>query len=760
MGDSLPLTATERHADTLGMEQIGHVQGTDRCADGARWGLSQESPGVSVAIRRGATRRRVQYAEMVARLMTDNSTDSTHHTISWADVHALKGSADPITATAVHRSALAKVASNVGPLQYVLLPTMAVSAIVLRRSVNHGLAAAWVLLAAIAAAMTAFAVRHPRRRASLVEFEPSVVALGSALAVVGTATGFATWVGAAGNHSIAMLLVMFPALGITVGTVSTAGRLDMYLSYVVPTALVGATGEWFGDGTYGRITALLLVLYAVATFALFAAVSRSTLATLRVHEASVRLAADLAEDREALSDAYDQLRVINQQLEHLAFHDPLTGLYNRRGTLEALEQRLNASDGRPVALLFCDLDRFKAVNELLGHRGGDQFLLALADRIGRSVDSTSIAGRIGGDEFVVVLPDHDVAQATAVAARLVQALAQPVQAEGRLIPSSVSVGVAGSPAHGSTSSDLLRNANTALFRAKTGGRNRVEVFTGDMQRERQLVVDAEHALRRAIDDGLIMPFFQPEIDATTGRIVGAELLARWMKPDGSVVDAADFIEIARSANLLERLTERVLSYARPDIQRLASLGLPDGFRFRINLAPGSTERSLRQSRLDDITRGIDPSLLVVDVREAALLNDLPTAAAILASFRARGGRVCLEDFARGVSSLTMLRKLPIDEVRVDRTQIDTIVAHPHDRAIVRSVIGLVQELGLDVTADGIETGAQCDVLIALGCVRHQGYLYAPALSTEQFEAFLLQRQAEGYQQQQEQIDRWIIDQLG
>ena len=230
MGDSLPLTATERRADTLGMEQIGHLQGTDRCADGALWGLSQESPGVSVAIRRGATRRRVQYAEMVARLMTDNSDDSTRRTISWADVHALKGTTDPVTATAVHRSALAKVASNVAALQYVLLPTMAVSAVVLRHSVNHGLAATWVLLAALAAVMTAFAVRHPRRRASLIEFEPSVVALGIALFAVGAATGFATWVGASGNHSITMLLVMFPALGITVGTVTTAGRLDMYLS--------------------------------------------------------------------------------------------------------------------------------------------------------------------------------------------------------------------------------------------------------------------------------------------------------------------------------------------------------------------------------------------------------------------------------------------------------------------------------------------------------------------------------------------------
>lgn len=413
----------------------------------------------------------------------------------------------------------------------------------------------------------------------------------------------------------------------------------------------------------------------------------------------------------------------------------------------------------PAGLLFVDVDRFKAVNDLLGHRGGDQFLSVLADRITRTLDTDAIAGRIGGDEFVIVLPGHDVARAAAVASRLVGVLAQPVHAEGRAMPSSISVGVASSPQHGMTSSDLLRHANAALYRAKKGGRNRVEVFDGDMHLELEAMIDAEQSLRRAIDNGEIMPFFQPEVDATTGRVVGAEVLARWLRADGTMTSAAEFISIARKAGLLERLTERVLVQARPDIRRMSSLGLPDGFRFRVNLAPASTDRSWRNNPIDELIRGIEPALITVDVRESAVLADLPGAAATLAAFRARGGSVCLDDFARGVSSLSLLRKLPIDEVRIDRQSIDTITAHPHDRAIVRSIIAVVREIGMAVTAEGVETGAQADALIALGCIRQQGHLYARAMSAERFETYLVERQAEGYATSQRQIRDWATDEL-
>ena len=404
----------------------------------------------------------------------------------------------------------------------------------------------------------------------------------------------------------------------------------------------------------------------------------------------------------------------------------------------------NASDSQPVGLLFCDLDRFKAVNDALGHRGGDRFISIIADRLSRSIEPGSIAGRMGGDEFVVVMPGLDLASAAVVANRLVGVLAQPVYAEGREVPSSVSIGVAAAPLHGNAASELLRHANAALYRAKAGGRNRVELFDGSMQQELVTRLEGEQALRRAIDDGEIIAFFQPEIDATNGQIVGAELLARWVRRDGQVVTAQEFMAVAVSAGLLERITDRVIASARSHIRRLAILGLPDDFRFRINMAPEATERSWRDDPIEQMLQGIDASLVTIDVRESSVDGDLPSAAANLASFRARGGRVCLDDFARGVSSLSLLRRLPLDEVRIDRLSIDTITAHPHDRAIVRSIIALVREIGFAVTADGIETGAQADALIALGCVHQQGHLYAPALPAGEFEDYLLARMAERY----------------
>jgi len=252
------------------------------------------------------------------------------------------------------------------------------------------------------------------------------------------------------------------------------------------------------------------------------------------------------------------------------------------------------------------------------------------------------------------------------------------------------------------------------------------------------------ALRRALDGDDIVAYFQPEVDATTGQVVGAELLARWIRRDGTVVNANEFIGVAAQAGLLERLTDHVMQQARPLVRRLSMLGLPEGFRFRLNLAPRATERSWRENPLDSLLQGIDPSLLTVDVTESAVIDDLPAAAAILASLRVRGVRICLDDFARGVSSLSLLRKLPLDEVRIDRTSIDTITAHPHDRAIVRSIIGLVREIGLTATADGVETGAQADVLIALGCIRHQGHLYSRALPASEFDSYLARAMVQRY----------------
>ena len=658
----------------------------------------------------------------------------------------------------VQDDALKHVVANLAPLQVLLLPVALLVAAVMRNDVAEERLSIWVagaILTTVLVGITCWWARtHP-----VVDGITTVLSATS-LACVGAVAGLSTWVAAASAIDVEVMFALFPAVSLAVGTIVCAGRRDMFLAYAIPLTATASYGLFSTGDSRMQALAALYIGYSVTQVALHHTVSRSLLASLRLQFTSQALAVRMASDQLALTDAYEQLSETNARLAHLASHDPLTGLLNRRGTLERIDEVMaDLDEHESVALLFCDLDRFKAVNDLLGHRGGDQFITVLADRLARSMEQGCVAGRIGGDEFVVVLPGHDTARAAAVASRLVGVLAQPVHAENRAVPSSVSIGVASAPAHGRSTSDLLRNANAALYRAKHSGRNRVELFDGDMHLELQAMLDAEQSLRRAIDEGEILPFFQPEIDAATGRVVGAELLARWLRPDGTVASAAEFINIARKAGLLERLTEKVFAHARPDIRRLASFGLPDGFRFRVNLAPSSTDRSWWNNPLDELIRGIDPSLITVDVRESAVVADLPTAAATLAAFRARGGRVCLDDFARGVSSLSLLRKLPIDEVRVDRQAIDTITTHPHDRAIVRSIIAVVREIGLSVTAEGVETGAQADALIALGCVRQQGHHYAKAMPAEQFESYLVARQAEGFAASAANATDWNIDDL-
>jgi diguanylate cyclase (GGDEF)-like protein len=525
----------------------------------------------------------------------------------------------------------------------------------------------------------------------------------------------------------------------------TAGRRDMYASMLSPMALMSMLTLATAADDRLRGMAFAWVFYTIAVTVIHRTLSKTALTALGLQQTTNDLLATVERDQITLTETNVQLAESIEQLTHQATHDALTGLLNRRGMFDSLETLVSASvGGPPVGVLFLDLDRFKAVNDTLGHRGGDNFLRIIADRISRTIVGHGFAGRIGGDEFVVTLPAADRQTTLAIAEQLNYALEQPVHAAGREIPSSVSIGMAHAPTHGSIIGEVLANANLALYRAKSSGRNTVVAFDADLAKENRGRIDLELRLRRAIDDGDIVPFFQPELDASTGEIVGAELLARWVQPNGTVIAAHEFMELASRAGLLERVTERVIGGARKQIHRLSTLGLPEDFRFRINLAPHATERPWRDNPIDLLIEGVDPNLLTVDVRESFVNIDLNAAAANLAEFRARGGRVCLDDFAQGVSSLSMLRRLPLDEVRIDRISFDTITSHPHDRAIVRSIIALAREIGLQVTADGVETGAQADALIALGCVRQQGHLYAPALAVDAFEDYMLHRLADQY----------------
>jgi diguanylate cyclase (GGDEF)-like protein len=670
-------------------------------------------------------------------------------------------------AACLHERALVSVVANMAAAPFFLIPFTALVTILTRRDNDGTRLQAWMGAAIVSTVLIAVGVSAYRRLPSATVDEPAglptprwiVLLLRTGLVSMGVLFGMTTWVASSASVEMVMLFAVFPSTASAIAAMLTAGRRDMFVSLLVPIAVLSACTLATSSDYRLQWLAALWVFYSLALAAIHSTLSTTVRTAIALQKTSEDLFAEIERDQAQLTETNAQLAVSIAQLTHQATHDALTGLLNRRGMFEALESLIGEGEMQPVGVLFLDLDRFKAINDTLGHRGGDHFLRIVADRIERCITSNGVAGRIGGDEFVVALPGANEQATVAVAHQLHGVLGQAIHAAGRELPSSVSIGIAHAPTHGVNVNEVLANANVALYRSKTSGRSRVTHFDTDLSRENRDRIDLELRLRRAIDDGDIVPFFQPELDASTGMIVGAELLARWVQPNGSVVAAHDFMDLAVRAGLLDRVTERVFGGARRQIRRLAVLGLPEGFRFRVNLAPHSTERPWRDNPIDLLVAGIDPHLLTVDVRESFVTVDLPSAASNLAEFRARGGRVCLDDFAQGVSSLSMLRRLPLDEVRIDRISIDTITTHPHDRAIVRSIIALTREIGLEVTADGVETGAQADALIALGCVRQQGHLHAPALPEEAFENYLLRRLAEQYVQAADTRPTWNTHEL-
>jgi diguanylate cyclase (GGDEF)-like protein len=649
--------------------------------------------------------------------------------------------------------ALTPVVDNMAIAPFWLLPFTVLVSTMTKDQNNIFRLRWWMAAAALATALITAGVagyRHHVRtspgRVPSTTPRSIVMLLRIGLMSMGVLFGMTTWVASSASVEMVMLFAVFPTTASAIAAMLTAGRRDMFASFLLPVVALSSYTLMTSADPRLRSLAVLWVFYSTALVVIHSTLSKTVRTAIALQKTSEDLLAEIERDQIQLTETNTELASTIEQLTTQATHDALTGLLNRRGMFETLEGLISDDPDQPVGVLFLDLDRFKAVNDTLGHRGGDHFLRIVSDRIARCVKSKGVAGRIGGDEFVVALPGFSDQSTMAVAHQLLGVLGQAIHAAGRELPCSVSIGIAHTPTHGANVSEVLANANVALYRAKSSGRSRVVHFDTELARENSDRIDLELRLRRAIDDGDIVPFFQPELDASTGMIVGAELLARWVQPNGTVVAANEFMDLAVNAGLLDRVTERVFGGARRQIRRLAVLGLPEGFRFRVNLAPHSTERPWRDNPIDLLVKGIDPHLLTVDVRESFVNVDLPSAAANLTEFRARGGRVCLDDFAQGVSSLSMLRRLPLDEVRIDRISIDTITTHPHDRAIVRSIIALTREIGLEVTADGVETAAQADALIALGCVRQQGHLYAPALPEEGFENYLLRRLAEQYVQ--------------
>jgi diguanylate cyclase (GGDEF)-like protein len=429
-----------------------------------------------------------------------------------------------------------------------------------------------------------------------------------------------------------------------------------------------------------------------------------------------------------------------QRLAKLAHYDTVTRLPNRNrfnGHLTELLASARHSD-QVFALLFVDLDNFKIVNDTLGHPVGDLLLKAVAARLRQCVRENDIVSRLGGDEFTVILRDiRTPDNAGLVAEKVVEALARPFQIVGRDVQVSCSVGISLFPQDGSDATKLMKCGDMAMYHAKKCGRNNFQFFSADMDASARKRLNLETGLRRALEKSEFLLEYQPQIDIRTGEIVGAEALIRWHSAGIGIVQPNDFIPVAEETGLIVPIGEWVLWTACSQASIWQKGGYP-AVRVSVNLSARQfRERTIVRTIANVIeSTGLDPSFLVLELTESVLLEDSEAANVKAQDLRAMGVLLAIDDFGTGYSSIGYLKRLPINEIKIDRSYVNGIPDHADDAELAQAVIAMAHGLGIEIVAEGVETRAQLEFLAAHRCTRAQGHLIAKSMPTAAFIAFL------------------------
>ncbi|HWR04323.1 MAG TPA: EAL domain-containing protein [Humidesulfovibrio sp.] len=423
-----------------------------------------------------------------------------------------------------------------------------------------------------------------------------------------------------------------------------------------------------------------------------------------------------------------------EQLRHQAFHDSLTGLPNRQLLHDRVERAMEAArrEGEQVAVLLMDLDRFKDINDSLGHTAGDRLLKLVTARLLAAVRRSDTVARLGGDEFVLVVGGPGEKETAAqVAEHLLESFAQPFSLDGMSLHVRLSIGVALFPLHGETPEELLKNADLAMYQAKELGRNTFAFFTKDLNDQVVQRLAVEAGLRRALATGGIEVYYQPKVSEPGSRLTGAEALVRWRRDDGTLVSPADFIPVAENTGLIIPLSRFVIAEACRQVVEWRK-GAHKDFVVAVNLSPRQFLHHGLAERIRAVMQetGATPDALEFEITENLLLDNRPDVLENLFALAEMGSSVALDDFGKEYSSLSYIKKLPVQAIKIDRSFIDGLPEDEDDASIVRSVLSLARELELRVVAEGVETKAQRDFLLAQGCTEFQGYLFGkpmPAL---------------------------------
>ncbi len=457
-----------------------------------------------------------------------------------------------------------------------------------------------------------------------------------------------------------------------------------------------------------------------------------------------------------LEQRSQELQRAIEETHTLAFYDSVTGLGNRTLFRECLRRSLARAQrrGQSVAVLFLDVDRFKRINDTLGHPAGDDLLKEVARRLEGCVRQADVVARDpgdgaehcvsrqGGDEFTILLGDlDDPYQATGVARRVIDLLSRPIQVRGQEVVVTGSLGISLFPGDGSDPDTLIKNADTAMYSAKAQGRNRYQFYEPTMQMTAMHRLSLEGELRKALERNELRVYFQPQIQVESGRAVAVEALVRWQHPVRGMVPPADFISVAEETGLITPLTEWVIRAACAQGMEWRRRGCRP-VRVAVNVSArqfgepvyAAVERALRET-------GFPGCDLEVELTEGVLMENTAEASRVLSQLKALGARVSIDDFGTGYSSLAYLKAFPIDTLKIDRSFVRDLPGDPNSAAITRTIVAMARSLGLELVAEGVETEGQLTFLRALGCDLVQGYLFGRPAPAESLEPMLREASA-------------------
>ncbi len=426
---------------------------------------------------------------------------------------------------------------------------------------------------------------------------------------------------------------------------------------------------------------------------------------------------------------------LRAQLSHRATHDDLTGLPVRSVVLDRLSTWLR--DGREVSLLFIDLDHFKFVNDSMGHAIGDQLLVQVAGRLTIATPPEAFVARQSGDEFIVALPDSDVLGAGALAESLRRKICDPYQLTSGEAVIAASIGISHSSGRsGIVAADLLREADTAMYRSKESGRDASTVFDASMHERMLRRVELERSLRHALENGGVTVAYQSIVDYRTGRIDGFEALARW-EHEGEPISPSEFVPVAEDSGLIVPMGWFVLDEAcRQLAWWRANLVGAEHLYVSVNVSP----RQMRVSDFVDVVAEVlerhqlPGEALWLEITERVVMDDSLTVLALMTGLRSLGVRLAIDDFGTGYSSLSYLKRFPLERVKIDRSFIGGVGVHEADTSLVHAIIAMASALKLDQVAEGVETVEQADQLMALGCTSMQGYYFGRPIDSEELVA--------------------------